>query len=254
MAKKTKAYVRHMTTLAKDTVKPPPSLPDAEAVLEMGFDLTPNEITVIRMAMAINSASRKPQLLWSGWKHIAVACAIGSQRAQQKAKTTNLKDYQYRMLMGEFLRKTGLIFVNKYDRSCAVRMLDFWEDVEAWRTSLSESRRRALNNPTDIWREYHGDMTARPDGSVAWTPRTGGKKRAFPSMLEQMEALAEALQAAEEQRDRAEQEADFFKEMMEETAIRAKFSANEVADIRAKVRANREPLVEEEPDDDDTPI
>ena len=251
MARKTKAYVRHMTTLAKDTVKPPPTLPDAEAVQDMGLDLTEDEITVIRMAMAINSASRKPQLLWSGWKHIAVACAIGSERAQQKAKTKNLKDYQYRVLMGQFLRKTGFIFLNKYDRSCAVRMLDFWEDVEAWRATLSDSRRRALNGPTDIWREYHGDMTARPDGSVAWTPRTGAKKRAFPSMLEQVTTLMEALQAAEEQRDRAEQEADFFKEMMEETAARAKFSDEKMADIRAKVRASREPLVEEEPDDDD---
>ena len=250
MAKKTKAYVRHMTTLAKDTVKPPPTLPDAEAVQDMGLDLTEDEITVIRMAMAINSASRKPQLLWSGWKHIAVACAIGSERAQRKAGTKNLKDYQYRMLMGQFLRKTGFIFLNKYDRSCAVRMLDFWEDVEAWRATLSDSRRRALNGPTDIWREYHGDMTAPKDGKP-WIPRTGAKKRAFPSLLEQMEALAAALQAAEEQRDRAEQEADFFKEMMEETATRAKMSEAEVAAIRAEVRAKRKPVYEEQPDDEE---
>ena len=250
MAKKTKAYVRHMTTLAKDTVKPPPALPDAEAVQDMGLDLTEDEITVIRMAMAINSASRKPQLLWSGWKHIAVACAIGSERAQRKAKTTNLKDYQYRMLMGQFLRKTGFIFINKYDRSCAVRMLDFWEDVEAWRASLTESRRKALNSPTDVWREYHGDMTARP-GGPAWTPRTGAKRRAFPSYLEQMEALQAALDAAEERRDAAEAEADFFSQLADEVAGRAKMSKEEIAAIRAEVRAKREPVYEEQPDDEE---
>jgi hypothetical protein len=253
MAKTTKAYVRHMTTLAKDTVKPPPTLPDAEAVQDMGLDLTADEITVIRMAMAINSASRKPQLLWSGWKHIAVALAIGSERAQRKAKTTNLKDYQYRMLMGQFLRKTGLIFINKYDRSCAVRMLDFWEDVEAWRASLTESRRRALNSPTDVWREYHGDMTAAAETGVAWTPRTGAKKRAFPSMLEQMAALQEALDAAEERRDRAEAEANFFSELADEVANRAKMTDAQVAAIRAEVRAKRESAVEEEPDDGEDP-
>jgi hypothetical protein len=249
MTKTPKAYVRHMTNLAKDTVKPPPPLPDAEAVLEMGFDLTPDETTVIRMAMAINSASRKPQLLWSGWRHIAVACAIGSQRAQQKAKTKNLKDYQYRVLMGQFLRKTGLIFINKYDRSCAVRMLDFWEDVEAWRATLSESRRRALNSPTDVWREYHGDMTA-PKNGEPWIPRTGAKKRAFPSMLEQMQALQEALDAAEERRDRAESEANFFTELADEVAKRAKMGEEEIAAIRAEVRAKRESAyVEDQPDD-----
>jgi hypothetical protein len=250
MAKTTKAYVRHMTTLAKDTVKPPPTLPDAEAVQDMGFDLTPDEITVIRMAMAINSASRKPQLLWSGWKHIAVACAIGSERAQRKAKTSNLKDYQYRVLMGQFLRKTGFIFINKYDRSCAVRMLDFWEDVEAWRDSLTESRRRALNSPTDVWREYHGDMTAQADGRP-WTPRKGGFKRKLPSLLEQMVALQQALDAAEDRRDRAEAEADFFSELADEIKARAKMTDAEVAAIRAEVRAKRESAVEEEPDDEE---
>jgi hypothetical protein len=103
MTKKPKAHLRHMSTLVKDTVRPPPSLPDAEAVLEMDLGLTPDEITVIRMAMAIHSASKKPQLTWSGWKYLATAIMVGSDRAQRKAKTTNLKDYQYRMLMGEFL-------------------------------------------------------------------------------------------------------------------------------------------------------
>ncbi len=66
-----------------------------------------------------------------------------------------------------------------------------------------------------------------------------------------MEALAAALRAAEEQRDRAEQEADFFKEMMEETAARAKMSEAEVAAIGAEVRAKREPVYEEQPDDEE---
>jgi hypothetical protein len=249
MPKKPKAYVRQMTALAKDTVKPPPTLPDAEAVLEMDLSLTPEEISVIRMAMAIHSASKKPQLMWSGWKHIAVALAIGAERVKRKAGTTNTDDYRYRQLMGQFLRKSGFIFINKADRSLVVRMLNIWDELETWRTSLSASRRAALNNPKDIWYAYHKDLEAQP--SAPWKPRTGAKKRAFPSVLEQMEALQEALDAAEERRDRAEREADYFAEMADEIAERAHMSQDEVAAIRAAVRAKREHLVEEEPDDEE---
>ena len=249
MPKKPKAYVRQMTTLAKDTVKPPPSLPDAEAVLEMDLSLTPEEITVIRMAMAINSASRKPQLLWSGWKHIAVALAIGADRVKRKAGTSNTDDYKYRQLMGQFLRKSGLIFINKADRSLIVRMLNIWDELEAWRSNLSDSRRAALNNPKDIWYAYHKDLEAQP--SAPWKPRTGARKRAFPSWLEQMQALQEALDDAVERRDRAETEADFFSQLADEVADRAKMSKKEIAAIRAEVRAKREPLVEDDPDDDE---
>ena len=187
----------------------------------MDLDLTPEEITVIRMAMAIHSASKKPQLTWSGWKHLAVALAIGSERAQRKAKTTNLKDYQYRMLMGQFLRKTGFIFINKYDRSIAVRMLDKWDEIDAWRNTLTESRRKALNNPKDIWEAYQEDQKALVPLEERG-PRPGGKKRLLPSMLEQVAALEEACAAAEERRDRAEAEADYFADLAQEIAGRAK--------------------------------
>jgi hypothetical protein len=250
MAKKPKAHVRHMPTLTPDSVRPPPALPDAEAVLEMDLDLTPDEITAIRMAMAIHSASKKPQLTWNGWKHLAVAISIGSERAQRKAKTTNTKDYEYRMLMGQFLRKTGLIFINKNDRIAAVRLLEIWEDVDAWRSDLTESRRRALNNPRDIEEEYHKDQKAL-GVPQAKGPRHGGKRRSLPSLLEQVTALEEACAAAEERRDRAEQESEYFAELAHEIATHAKMSDEEFADIRAKVRAKRKPLIEEEPDDGD---
>jgi hypothetical protein len=250
MARKPKAYLRHMTTLAKDTVRPPPTLPDAQAVQDMGFSLTPDEITVIRMAMAINSASRKPQLLWSGWKHISVACAIGSDHAQKQAKTSNLKDYQYRVLMSQFLRKTGFIFLNKYDRSTAVRMLPHWDEIDAWRSSLSPSRQGHLNNPKDIWEAYleHRRKLGDPEAKER---AGGGFKRKLPSVMEQMEALQQALDAAEERRDRAEAEANFFSQLADEVAARANMSDTEVARIRAEVRAKREAIVEEEHGDED---
>ena len=63
--------------------------------------------------------------------------------------------------------------------------------------------------------------------------------------------VREALDAAEERRDRAEAEANFFSQLADEVAARAKMSEAEVAAIRADVRAKREPVYGEQPDDEE---
>ena len=35
--------------------------------------------------MAIHSTSRQPKLTWTGWRHIAVAVAIGAEHAKKKS-------------------------------------------------------------------------------------------------------------------------------------------------------------------------
>ena len=162
---------------------------------------------------------------------------IGSEHAQRKAKTTNLKDYQYRMLMGEFLRKTGFIFINKYDRSIAVRMLPRWDEIDAWRNTCRPSRQSPhLNNPKDIWEAFleHRKKLGDPEAKERVG---GGYKRKLPTIMEQMEALEEALQAAHERAERAQREADYFADLMNMIAKRAHMSDDEIARIRAEVRA-----------------
>ena len=56
MAKKGKAHARHLPLIYPDTVRPPPTLPDAASLLKMGLGLTEQEFTVVRMGMAIHSA------------------------------------------------------------------------------------------------------------------------------------------------------------------------------------------------------
>jgi hypothetical protein len=81
--KKAKAPTRQLPPIIyPDSVRPPPALPDAASVLEMGLTLTEQETTVIRMAMAIHATSKQPKLTWIGWRHIAVALAIGSDHAK----------------------------------------------------------------------------------------------------------------------------------------------------------------------------
>jgi hypothetical protein len=169
MTRKTKALARHSVVLYPDSVRPPPALPDAGTVRSLDLDLTEPELTVIRMAMAIHTASKQPKLTWTGWRHIAIALAIGSDHAQT-ASGGRLDTPDYRRVMGQFLRGTGFQFLNKDDRAAAVRLLPRWDEINAWRSSLSHSRQQALNNPREVWaaflehRRDLGDPEAKLNG------------------------------------------------------------------------------------------
>jgi hypothetical protein len=75
---------------------------------------------------------------------------------------------------------------------------------------------------------------------------TGRHHRQFPSLLEQMQALAEQLELANERAERAERESEYFAEMMQAVAKHAKLDDDAVAEIRAKVRAAHDAETEPE--------
>jgi hypothetical protein len=99
--------------------------------------------------------------------------------------------------------------------------------------SLSPNRQQHLNNSRETWAAYLEDR--RKLGDPEAKPRPAGRHhRQFPSLLEQIEALAEQLELANE---RAERESAYFWELMQEVAARAKLDEDDIAEIRAKVRA-----------------
>jgi hypothetical protein len=75
------------------------------------------------------------------------------------------------------------------------------------------------------------DAKARPSSHV---------RRQFPTLLEQMEALAEQLAMAKERAEQAERESAYFAEMMTMIAEEAGFDDDQVAEIRARVRASHD--------------
>ena len=225
---------RRTALIYPDSVRPPPTLPDAESVLKLGLRLNEQELTLIRMAMAIHSASRQPKLTWNGWRHIAVACAIGSAHIKkQSGGRTDTPTYI--RAMSDFLKGTGFQFLNKDDRAAAVRLLARGDEIDDWRSSLSPSRQQALNNPREVEREYSEHR--KKLGAPSAKKRSAAKRRPFPSWLEQMAALEEQLLMAQERAERAEQEAEYFAAMMDAVAKAGKLDDDAVAEIRAKVRA-----------------
>jgi hypothetical protein len=141
----------------------------------------------------------------------------------------------YRRVMGEFLRGTGFQFLNKDDRAAAVRLLPRWEEINAWRSSLPHNRQQALNNPREVWAAFleHHRKLGDPEAKHRPAKR---HRRQYPSLLEQMEALAEQLQFAEERAERAERESTYFAELMTAVAEKAKLSEDAIAEIRSAPR------------------
>jgi hypothetical protein len=103
--------------------------------------------------LAVHAASLRPKLTWRGWRHIALACAIGADHLKQAAGGRT-KTRTYIRAMHEFLKRTGFGFLNKDDRAAAVRMLPHWDQIDAWRGRLSSARRDKLNNPREVWAAY----------------------------------------------------------------------------------------------------
>jgi hypothetical protein len=68
--------------------------------------------------------------------------SIGSDKAQ-KESGGRMDTPDYRRVMGEFLRRTGFIFLNKDDRAAAVRILPRWDEIDSWRSSLPRGRQQA---------------------------------------------------------------------------------------------------------------
>jgi hypothetical protein len=233
-----KAYAHQLPVIYPDSVRPPRMLPDAKSLRDMGLELSAEELEIIRMAMAINAASRQPKLTWKGWRHIAVALDIGRDHA---LRTSGGRDDTpgYRRVMHEFLRKSGFFILNKDDRAQAVRLLPYWDEIDEWRNGLSGSRQQALNNPREVWRTF---CEERGDPSAPGARRRPAKRRhrQYPTLLEQAEALAEQLEMAEERAARAERETEYFAALFDAVTERAKLDEDDVAEIRAKVRAAHE--------------
>jgi hypothetical protein len=243
MAKKAKPPPQPV--IYPDSVRPPRDLPDAQSVRDMGFDLTDDELMTVRTAMAIHAASKQPKLTWSGWRQIALALDIGSRHAKKAANIPlerPLRPFEaatplYIRANSQFLRKSGLGFLNHNDRAAVLRLLPYWDEIDAWRDTLTPQERQRLNNPREVWDTYlrHRRKLGDPVANRAPIRR---KRREGVTLLEQYVALREQLEQAEERRDAAEKQAEYFASMMEAVRKQAKLTDDDMAKIRAKVRSD----------------
>jgi hypothetical protein len=226
--------------------QPRGTLPDLDSPLDLEFELTRQETECIRIGMAIHSASRKPALTWAGWKHIAVALSIGAEQALRAADGRN-DTPDYRRVMTDFLRRTGFTFLNKDDRAAAVRLLPLWEEIDAWRSTLPHGQQRRLNNPREVAREFEERDNAQTSRGKPM-PSTRHHRK-LPTPTEQFLAMAMEVELANERAERAEREAEYFSGMMDAIALRARLSDDTIAEIRTRVRAEQQAMMDDTNDE-----
>jgi hypothetical protein len=177
------------------TLMPPPDLPEATTLRELGLPFTDAELTHIRTAMALYKASRQPQLTYAGWKVIGLALSVGEARAKQHSKGIVHSRGPYGRAISQFLNATGFAFLNKGVRWALRMWIDNLSDIDEWHASLDPSDRLHLNNPIDVLDRFTSDGR-KPKASTKLRPSVM-KKRAHPNILEELQAVSEALEAAE---------------------------------------------------------
>jgi hypothetical protein len=210
---------RPFTPFVGSTLRPVPELPEAATLVELGLPFTDTELLHIRTAMALHKASRQPMLTWDGWKAIGLALSIGEFRAKQHADHVVTSRGPYGQAVSQFLNATGFAFINKGVRWALRQCIDHLDEVEAWRDALDPNDRAHLNNPIDVWDRYLADQ--RTPKSKGKAPPATRQRRGYPSLLEELEALQDALHASEQTRDMLEATlSDVLGSVSTETAAR----------------------------------
>jgi hypothetical protein len=180
-----------------------PELPEAATLRALGLPFTEAEFAHIRIAMALHKASRQPQLTYDGWKVIGLALNIGEMRAKQHAKGVVHSRGPYGQAIAGFLNATGFAFLNKGVRWALRQWIDRLDEVDPWHEALDPNDRAHLNNPIDVWDRFCTDQRD-PKARRKERPVTAKQRRGYPSLLEELQALQDALDAAQERSDMLE--------------------------------------------------
>jgi hypothetical protein len=152
--------------------------------------------------MALHKASRQPQLTWDGWKVIGLALNMGEVRADYHARGVVTSRGPYGQAMARFLNATGFAFLNKGVRWALRECINNLADVDEWRDSLEPNDRTHLNNPIDVWERFKEDQ--RNPRSYSKRDQVTRQRRGLPSMLDQVVALQDMLDGAEQKVDELE--------------------------------------------------
>jgi hypothetical protein len=123
---------------------------------------------------------------------IGLALNMGEVRAKQHARGG-----PYGQVITQFLNATGFAFLNKGIRWALREWIDHLDEVDAWHESLITTDRAHLNNPIDVWERFRADQGAEKPRAERQRPATK-QRRGYPSVLEELQALQDALEASEE--------------------------------------------------------
>ncbi len=125
---------------------------------------------------------------WDDWKLVGAAIMIGHEQAVATAGRSDGKNYSREF--GHWLQLHGFDDFDAADRAKLLVLMKDLEQVEAWRSTLTETERRRRNHPSTVWRAW----TCRNRGG-RWRLQQADVAAHAPSLPSAASPAPEAAQA-----------------------------------------------------------
>jgi hypothetical protein len=99
---------------------------------------------------------------FDAWTKIAKSLQVGRNHALRATGANAPMGRRYSLAFSQWITKHGFDGIEKTVRSAALDLTEHLEDIEAWRLTLDEKRRRQLKHPLrNVWRMAKGNSTSQ---------------------------------------------------------------------------------------------
>jgi hypothetical protein len=124
-------------------------------------DMMPDAMSddAVTAGAAAWSRLRERSATWQDWLLVGEALLIGRGEAMAKAKSNKPFGKIYSRFFGGWLRARGFVGISNQERYRAILCAEHKTEIEAWRATLTEAKRRRFNHPGSVWAHWQG---ARP--------------------------------------------------------------------------------------------
>lgn len=91
---------------------------------------------------------------WADWMTVGEALTVAREEAINRSRSNTAMGSAYNKAFGIILVRIGLDDMDKGDRSRLFQCLEYREDIEGWRKTLTTTERLSLNHPSSVWRKF----------------------------------------------------------------------------------------------------
>jgi hypothetical protein len=141
---------------------------------------------------------------WGQWMTIGEGLHEGRRWAMHAAGTNKPEGKGYTLAYGEWLKRFKVDDMDASDRAKLLQLMEERPAVEEWRTTLTDSERRNLNNPTSVWRKWTAATRVKkpkaPTASVSGSEH-GRAQRIIEQLQARIEELEQELQGGNQSPD-----------------------------------------------------
>jgi hypothetical protein len=116
--------------------------------------MTDDSDTIAAARDAWARIERSSATTFDDWIAVAKALAVGRAHAMAMAKTNKPYGRRFVGVISGWLREHGLDRVSGQERYRALWVHDRLAEIQAWRATLPEEKRRRLNHPSATWAHF----------------------------------------------------------------------------------------------------